>query len=397
MQPIWLQTHSQKRIYHIGVVLATGLFCGAIGLIGALIEKGSFGAIDVLAIGPFFVLLIFFMIAFAVLIFWPVVWLIIFLFEVSKKRNFRAIDLLIVLFFLGLTIAMVFVAWLIIVPFVTQPIGRWITEFLLNNESDGPIKGLIGGFIAGMVAGLITEPDKEVKPIETIKFSLNRVFYGMIGGFFFGIGASVFSLMQDWLDEHNQIMSAVIMIGWICGLIYGLLVRPINSSDKSSINRFMNVLFLGFFGGFIGTITGMIVQVFLGLIDCFISSTSCVTNGISLLTEKMASLGLFSLILGLAIGLIYGLIGPDIDIKRKTVPNQGIWQSTVNAGTFALVGGLVIGLIYGLRNGINGGLSFGLMGGMILGCFRVWLVFNISHCASFFGRIGLCPGTMLDS
>jgi hypothetical protein len=43
-----------------------------------------------------------------------------------------------------------------------------------------------------------------------------------------------------------------------------------------------------------------------------------------------------------------GLTGPDIE--RRTVPNQGIRQSAVNVGVFAVIGGLTLGTIWGLLN-----------------------------------------------
>jgi hypothetical protein len=52
-----------------------------------------------------------------------------------------------------------------------------------------------------------------------------------------------------------------------------------------------------------------------------------------------------------------GLTGPEIE--RRTLPNQGIRQSTANIGVFALIGGLTVGLLWGLLNLLSIGLKFG--------------------------------------
>lgn len=68
---------------------------------------------------------------------------------------------------------------------------------------------------------------------------------------------------------------------------------------------------------------------------------------------------------GLLGALRHGLTGPDIE--SRTVPNQGIRQSAINVGGFALVGGLVLGTISGLVN-----LSFAaLMTGPCPGTLRL--------------------------
>jgi hypothetical protein len=56
---------------------------------------------------------------------------------------------------------------------------------------------------------------------------------------------------------------------------------------------------------------------------------------------------------GLIRALIRGLSGPDIDIKRRKVPNQGIRKSALNAVVLAVVAGLIgwlIGILIGLRS-----------------------------------------------
>jgi len=89
--------------------------------------------------------------------------------------------------------------------------------------------------------------------------------------------------------------------------------------------------------------------------------------------------------LGALFGLLHGLTGPDVE--RRTVPNQGIWQSAGNVGVCALAGILIVGLPYGLINltvaavltrvtpspmdwvhlAIHPAVVFGVIGGLIPG------------------------------
>ncbi|MGH7928155.1 MAG: hypothetical protein ACREQV_10190, partial [Candidatus Binatia bacterium] len=73
-----------------------------------------------------------------------------------------------------------------------------------------------------------------------------------------------------------------------------------------------------------------------------------------------AALGVFSLALPVALigALAEGLTGPDID--RRTMPNQGIRNSAVNAGRFALIGGVLLGSIWAAYNVVVAVLATGL-------------------------------------
>jgi len=82
-------------------------------------------------------------------------------------------------------------------------------------------------------------------------------------------------------------------------------------------------------------------------------------------------------VLGALFGVLNGLTGPDV--QRRTIPNQGIRQSAVNVGVFALLGGLIIGLPYGIGNlvvgaawtgvvpGVMDGINMGLGGAVVIG------------------------------
>jgi hypothetical protein len=66
---------------------------------------------------------------------------------------------------------------------------------------------------------------------------------------------------------------------------------------------------------------------------------------------------IYGLVLGALFGALRGgLTGPEIE--RRTLPNQGIWQSIGNVRVFALVGGLTVGLLWGLLNLVPDVLMF---------------------------------------
>lgn len=60
--------------------------------------------------------------------------------------------------------------------------------------------------------------------------------------------------------------------------------------------------------------------------------------------------------------LLSPIIGATKLREEKKIPNQGIWRSVVNAGIFSLLLGLSLGLIFSLLLGLNLGLKFGLAG-----------------------------------
>jgi eukaryotic-like serine/threonine-protein kinase len=70
---------------------------------------------------------------------------------------------------------------------------------------------------------------------------------------------------------------------------------------------------------------------------------------------------------GIAGGLTTG------EIETKTLPNQGIWRSSHNAGRYGMRFGLVIGLIFGIAFGITFGPMYGLIGCLTVGL-AGWMV-----------------------
>ena len=97
------------------------------------------------------------------------------------------------------------------------------------------------------------------------------------------------------------------------------------------------------------------------------------------------------LLVGLFASLAGGSRGPGMSCKIR--PNQGIWNSARNAGTFALMGGLFMGLVLGLsgeivqkliRGLLFWGPLFGLLGGGSA-CIRHVLLRLVLH------RFGYAP------
>jgi len=65
--------------------------------------------------------------------------------------------------------------------------------------------------------------------------------------------------------------------------------------------------------------------------------------------------------------------GPDVDIEKKTLPNQGIRQSAVNAGIFGLTSGVLFALIFGSLGWdfakLKGALMFAPLAGLFFGLY----------------------------
>jgi hypothetical protein len=62
------------------------------------------------------------------------------------------------------------------------------------------------------------------------------------------------------------------------------------------------------------------------------------------------------------------------DLERKTIPNQGIWKSAVNALIAGLGTGLISEMIFKLTNELFTGLGFGLGSGVGIGLGRgIWV------------------------
>ncbi|MCC5618866.1 hypothetical protein LC605_28040 [Nostoc sp. CHAB 5836] len=171
----------------------------------------------------------------------------------------------------------------------------------------GLINGVIGGAIGGLIGGLIG---------QRITVVIGGVITGLIAGF---IGAVTEKIEPVETLKWSQRKA---VIGLKNGMVIGFSVG----------------LFVSLFGDIIGVFisVGLSTLLFFGLLG---GTTGLVTNGLS---------------------------GPQIDIEKRKFPNQGIWQSLVNAVILALISMLLSGLISEI-SGQALGLVAGLIGGMISG------------------------------
>jgi len=186
---------------------------------------------------------------------------------------------------------------------------------------------------------------------------------GIIGGLIVGIIGGV--CIELTSNDHRNGLILGLIIGPMSGLILGFrqTIKPIETVRWSGIKvgRAMG------FGAIIGVVYGLI---------SWPTFTLVLSSNIKLsevLFQSLIAAPFFGLFGGSIGALIGGFTGPDIE--KRTVPNQGIWQSAVNTGIFALVGWLMFGLIFVLiqwiiaRVNINAYtlISSGLLGVLIGG------------------------------
>lgn len=198
-----------------------------------------------------------------------------------------------------------------------------------------------------------------------------------------------------------------LLVGFLGAVIYSLIGGPlgglVNESTNHLVGRSINALLLGLiYGPIFSWVYGWKGGVAYGLIYGAIGAISYkplheIQNIESVATliwswRKARNYSVVGLAVGLALylgarqelisSLIFGLMFSLIfgfekvnEVGRKTVPNQGIWQSLANAGrlfvTIGLPTGLVLGVvespIYGAANGLLFGLASGLLGGRGVG------------------------------
>jgi hypothetical protein len=119
----------------------------------------------------------------------------------------------------------------------------------------------------------------------------------------------------------------------------------------------------------------------------FLALAMALVLSISLIAGMLAGMvvAFFGAFLGALLGVLNGLAGPDVE--RKTVPNQGIRQSAVNVGLFALIGVLAVGVPYGVMNVAAVGLSVRTVPGP-----ADWLRFGGPAALLWGAPAGLVPG-----
>ena len=205
-------------------------------------------------------------------------------------------------------------------------------------------------------------------------------------------------MQPTWLESANQ----KVVYRVICELIVGLSGGIMSGLIVGLSEGIMSGLIVGLSGGIMfGLSRGMTRGVNGGLIEVEIGSKIEPVDKLSFSLKKFArglSGGLiFGLILGLIVrliggqsvglmgGLSVGLMGglfyvldvvlsvvlSDLKTENKNIPNQGIWNSLRNGLSGGLIFGLILGLsgilIFGLIFGLSGGLIFGLILGLVFG------------------------------
>jgi hypothetical protein len=204
---------------------------------------------------------------------------------------------------------------------------------------------IIVGLAAGCVVGLGNELIVWLVGILWLKIQLNSLIgYWLLGGLGIGAIIGLVAGLITWVRErktnHSLQLSRSASPSWFMqplrkGLIRGLVIAVVSGSTLSWL-----------------LISGKIpiIQGILAFIAPFNLELIGTPAFILVIAGVPASAGLFSgSVFGTLIGgLSRGLSGSDID--RRTVPNQGIYQSALNMGVFALGGGLVLGFIWGLIN-----------------------------------------------
>jgi hypothetical protein len=197
------------------------------------------------------------------------------------------------------------------------------------------------GVIVGIVAGLIAKR-KKGQPVEAVP------------GAEAGVRSWVAQRWRQWL-----IAGVIAALSW--SLVLGLLMGLGQWRFIQALALASGRLGLTFFGMLIGSLYVALYGAAMGAL----------------------SGALFGALLGALRG---ALTGPDID--RRTVPNQGIWQSAANVRIFALVGGLTLGAIWGLLN-----LSYAVLVTGVAPEALDWLSFGLSGML-FLGLLSaFVPGT----
>lgn len=396
MQPNWLPTRIQKWIYRIGVVLMIGLLFGLIqgltyGLIGSrlgsvvveLPNRLAHGLISGLFDGLFLGLIILL---------------------VSRLRNKEEIKPAKMLKWSWKNASRGFISWLesgyalgLILgliqglfhvlthessthQFNREPISQLIAG-LMSGVILGPTYGLVGSLAGKPIGRLIGRLRPRAKVGSVVRL-MKRLRHKRIGGVVVGLlGGLLFGLIFEL--RHGLLVGLI--AGLTCGLLVGLTYRLIVGLIERLKHRLIAKLLRGLTDGLlVGLIIGLIAGLIGGLIDGLISGLLYVAS------IELA----YGLILGLTFGLIAGLIGGVIggvhklDVEKTTFPNQGIWNSAVNAGKLSLIGGIIAGstwwlviwltgglpdvpiaslVAFKIHNARIAGLSGGILGGLTLG------------------------------
>jgi DNA polymerase III delta prime subunit len=245
--------------------------------------------------------------------------------------------------------------------------------FALNGELQ---ESLSWGIITWLGVGFAVLLSDRLNNLLVYKLSTG-ITVGLVAGCIVGLGNVLVVWLVGilWLTIEfdarigNWLLSGLgigATIGLVAGWISWIKDRKTNRSLQLLVsaapNWFVYPLRQGLVRGLaIAIVSGCILSwllvsgkkhIFLGLM-AVISPFNLVLIGtpiaIFMIAISPAFIGLCGGVFGSLIsGLSRGLSGPDID--RRIAPNQGIYQSALNIGVFALGGGLVLGSIWGFIN-----------------------------------------------
>ena len=264
-----------------------------------------------------------------------------------------------------------------------------------------PIMGSLVGGLAGVSLALLLRLGGGSNLLSAPRFS-DALVIGLMSGFVSGLMS--WSLQKTPSGFTDAI--AVFLLGGVgiaatvalfMGVAYELKNRRagVPHSAVRHAGRLKRSLVIG---GIIATICAVLVGVArqtgsLLLIQAPLIIAARIGGGwVSSLSYALifaAPVGLLGMVMGGFLGALFGVLdgltGPDVE--RRTVPNQGIWQSAANVGVCALAGVLIVGLPYGLMNltvaavwtrltpspldwlhlAIVPAMAFGLIGGLVPG------------------------------
>ena len=263
--------------------------------------------------------------------------------------------------------------------------------------SSGPYMGLLLGALCGLAIGIITRISRNQS--DRLFTVADGMIVGLIGWLLYGVitwllgwqflegfTIGLFHWMDLWLLAWLGIGSAA---GVSTALIAKLRARAraVRTLEGEITHvwqwialRWQRWLLAGAVAALVASlIMGLLIALggrFIKTLAIFFSSLGVALStmlGGPIAIALIAAVA-FVFCLALPVGLIGaitdGLTGPDI--QRRTMPNQGIRQSAVNSGRFALMGGLLLGSIWGLWNLVFAVFATGILP-ETWDCFSIWL------------------------
>jgi DNA polymerase III delta prime subunit len=233
---------------------------------------------------------------------------------------------------------------------------RWLTWLAQRMVQ----KSQIVFFIEGMQPTWLQAKDKRILyrlgsflVSVLIIVLITRLIYWLFGG-----------LLYLFIDR--------LIYGLIYGLIIGMITGMITVWGKAEIKTVETLKWSWReaenslrFGLRFGLILGLIVGLIFGLIQRVFTDNGLMFRLILLVISGL----MFGLMFGSFTGIIFGLSGGmrGSEIATKTIPNQGIYRTAMNAVIIGLISCLSSGLIFGLIFGLSSGLIFVQIYGLIFG------------------------------